>query len=103
MADVSSIKIGNTTYNIKDAVARAAIDAAKGVIRLSVPTFSSMSNKQVSDANITSDHVVIECVFSNPKAIASDVTWTTSNGKITLNGTMQGETTADIVLGKMTF
>ena len=54
----------------------------------------------LSDSRITSDHVVLECVFDNPVFIITDVTWTTANGSLTLNGTCTASTTAKIVLGK---
>jgi hypothetical protein len=53
-----------------------------------------------SDSNITADHVVAECTFANPSAITSDVTWTTANGSVTLNGTCASATTANLVLVK---
>lgn len=49
---------------------------------------------------ITSDHVLLECVFTNPEYITSDVTWTTGSGTLTLNGTCTASTTARVVLGK---
>lgn len=52
----------------------------------------------VSDASITSDHVVAEIGFANPNAITSNVTWTTADGSITLNGTCAEATTCYIVL-----
>lgn len=54
----------------------------------------------VTDANITADHVVAECVFANPSAITTGVTWTTAAGGLTLNGTCATATTANIVLVK---
>lgn len=54
----------------------------------------------VSDANISADHVVVECTFANPSAITTDVTWTTANGSLTLNGTCASATTANITLSK---
>lgn len=53
----------------------------------------------VSSADITANHVVAECVFSKPSAITTDVTWTTSNGSLVLNGTCSDATcTANITL-----
>lgn len=52
----------------------------------------------VSDANITANHVVVECVFANPSAITTDVTWTTAAGSLKLNGTCASATTCNIVL-----
>lgn len=53
-----------------------------------------------NNAGITSDHVLLECVFTNPEYITSDVTWTTGSGTLTLNGTCTASTTARVVLGK---
>lgn len=53
-----------------------------------------------SNSAITADHVVAECVFANPSAITSDVTWTTANGSLTLNGTCSTATTVNVVLVK---
>ena len=53
-----------------------------------------------SDAKITADHILTECVFANPSAITTDVTWTTANGSLTLNGTCTSATTATITLVK---
>ena len=53
-----------------------------------------------SNSAITADHVVSECVFANPSAITTDVTWTTANGSVTLNGTCTTATTVNLVLVK---
>lgn len=52
----------------------------------------------VSNANITANHVVVSVEYANPSAITSDVTWTTANGSVTLNGTCASATTCSIVL-----
>lgn len=52
----------------------------------------------LSDANITADMRVVECVFGTPSAIWSDVSWTTSAGEIVLGGSISGSTTVDIIL-----
>lgn len=54
----------------------------------------------VSNAKITADHVLAEITFANPSAITTDVTWTTANGSLVLNGTCTSATTAAIVLVK---
>jgi hypothetical protein len=52
-----------------------------------------------SDARITADHVVTECVFSKPSAITSGVSWTTASGSLTLNGTCADATcTVSVIL-----
>lgn len=53
-----------------------------------------------SNSAITANHVVSECVFANPSAITTDVTWTTANGSVTLNGTCTTATTVNLVLVK---
>lgn len=62
-------------------------------------TFSySSSNRSYSDARITSDMYVINCVFENEANITSDTTWTTSNGSIALSGTVSAATVVHLVL-----
>ena len=97
MADVSQIAANGITYNIKDAVARSELE--NKILTLTVGSFSSFP-KVVSNADITSDMVVLDCTFGTPSSILSDVTWTTANGSITLTGTISGSTTAVIILGK---
>ena len=53
-----------------------------------------------NDAKITANHILTECVFANPSAITTDVTWTTANGSLTFNGTCTSATTATITLVK---
>ena len=53
-----------------------------------------------SNSAITANHVVAECVFANPSAITTDVTWTTASGSVTLNGTCTTATTVNLVLVK---
>lgn len=45
---------------------------------------------------ITANHRVINCVFGNPAALTSDVTWTTTAGDITFSGTMANLQTTTI-------
>lgn len=54
----------------------------------------------VNNAEITSNHVVAECVFANPYALITDVTWSTSAGILILNGSCNSATTVNIVLVK---
>lgn len=53
-----------------------------------------------SNSAITADHVLAECVFANPSAITTDVTWTTASGNLKLNGTCTTATTCNVVLIK---
>ena len=53
-----------------------------------------------NNASITASHVIAECVFSNPSAITTDVTWQTTSGNLRLNGTCTSSTTVNVVLIK---
>lgn len=52
----------------------------------------------ITDSRITENHVVVECVWGNSSAITTDVTWTTSVGKLVLNGTCSTATTVTVTL-----
>ena len=54
----------------------------------------------VSDAKITTDHVLTECIFADSNVITSDVTWATTDGSFTLVGTCARATTVNVVLVK---
>lgn len=59
MADISKIKVGDTTYNLKDATARAAITtiqknyAQKTEINSAVETAINNTMKEMTDAEIS--------------------------------------------------
>ena len=65
-------------------------------------TCSAMTGNfaSVSDSRITGNHVVAECSFAHPHYVNSGVTWSTSGGSLTLNGTCNTATAAHIVLVK---
>jgi hypothetical protein len=44
--------------------------------------------------------VVIKHIFGTPSSIIGDVTVTTANGQVTLNGSINGSTTIDLILAK---
>ena len=48
--------------------------------------------------DITQNHIVVSVEYANPSAITTDVTWTTADGSVTLNGTCASATTCSIVL-----
>lgn len=78
------------------------------VLFLKDKTCSAMTGNFLSeiDADITSDHVVVDVAFANPSAITTDVTWHTydyvdsSTPTLTFNGTCASATTATITLVK---
>lgn len=100
MADVSQITANGVTYNVKDTTARNALE--NKILTLTVGAFSSLPHT-ISNSKIAADMVVLSCDFGNPTAITSDITWTTSAGQLRLTGSMNGTTTAQIVLGKSSF
>lgn len=61
------------------------------VVVLEVPSFSTLP-QTVSDRRITGDMVVVNSVLSNPSAQTGDWEVTTSNGSLTITGTMSGST-----------
>lgn len=68
---------------------------------VSVATSAQMMRIPASGTSsaITTNTVVLECVFANPERITSDVTWTSYNGYITFSGTCVTATTANVVVG----
>ena len=77
------------------------VDVGGGLYFTSVPISATTGTiATVSDANITSDHVLSFCEFASASAIGSDVAWTTAAGSLTLTGTCTNATTAEIVLVK---
>lgn len=99
MADVSTITANGITYNIKDVTARNKLNHAIYVV--TIGSFSSFP-VNVTDSNITSDMVVLECIFGTPVSVTSNVGWVTSNTapQLKLTGSISGSTTATVVLGK---
>lgn len=77
------------------------VDVGGGLYFTSVPISATTGTiATVSDANITSDHVLASCEFASTSAIGSDLTWATAAGSLTLTGTCTTATTAEIVLVK---
>lgn len=72
-----------------------------GVIVVSKSSVSSLSTT-ISDSNITIKHVVVSSTLSNPSAQTGDWTVTTSNGSLSIAGTISGTTDITLVLGYQT-
>lgn len=85
---------------IEEAIAGIYRDVEKSVLYLTnVPVFARTGDiATVSNSNITANHVVAACSFSDTNSVTTDVTWTTSNGQLVLNGTCKSATTAAIML-----
>ena len=54
----------------------------------------------LDNSAITENHVVVACVFASPSSITSDLSWSTTSGNLTINGTCAAATVAEIVLVK---
>lgn len=78
-----------------------AVTSGKVLYFTSVTVMAKTGNiVDFSNAAITNEHVLAECVFANPSVITTDITWTTVAGNLKLNGTATGSTTANVVLVK---
>jgi hypothetical protein len=66
---------------------------------VSVPSFSALP-QTITNANIDDDMVVVNSVLSNPSAQTGDWTVNTSNGSLTISGSISGTTTATLYLMK---
>lgn len=75
----------------------ATYDARVGVVQVTKASVSSLPTT-ITDSAIKSDHVAIEAVLSNPAAQKSNWTVTTSNGNLTISGTISGTTDVTILL-----
>lgn len=68
------------------------------IIVIDIASFSSLPVTSYSDL-ITADHYLLNYYLSSPTAQSSDWTVTTSDGSVTISGTISGSTTAQLVLG----
>ena len=84
-----------TLTAVQKSQARANIAAYALVITSS--SFSSLP-QTISNSNITDKHVVVNSVLSNPSAQTGNWTVTTSNGSLTISGSIFGTTTITLYL-----
>lgn len=81
-----------------------AIDSGVKVayLKVLVVTSSSFNSlpQTITNANITSDMVVVNSVLSNPSAQTEDWTVATNNGSVTITGSISGSTTLTLYLEK---
>lgn len=99
---VESGAVYTETSALRSSITTLTNQAKNKVLYLSNIACSATTGNFVSysSSKITSSHVVAECVFANPSAITTDVTWTTASGSVTLNGTCTTATTVNLVLVK---
>ena len=78
------------------------MESKSSVTYFTSQTVSAASNAEIlriTDTSITTDTVVLGCVFANPSYISGDVSWTSYAGYISFIGTCTVATTADVTLG----
>lgn len=91
----------NTTQIATTAFVRGEL--AKEIMYFPSQACSAVTNAEIfriTNANITSDTVVLECTFAAPANITSNVTWTSYTGYIAFTGTCTAGTTANVTLGQ---
>ena len=67
------------------------------IICIDLESFSTLPKTITNDA-ITSDHKVIRDEIGNPSALSGDLTVTTTNGSMTISGTLTNATTMRLIL-----
>ena len=79
---------------------------AKEIMYFTSQTVSTATNAQImripasgTNDKITTDTVVLDCVFASPANVTSDVTWQSYSGYVSFTGTCKSATTANVILG----
>lgn len=88
----NSTKVATTSY-VQGALANRTLYYADVACTVNTGDIATVSN-----AAISSNHVVANISFANPSYITTDVTWATSTGELLLSGTCTNATTANILL-----
>lgn len=95
----------HTAGSTGEAIAALQGSLNKEILYFPTQTIASTSGSSgqlldLSNTNITTDHVLLEITFANPAVVTSDVSWNTDTaGHFKLNGTTTAATTANITLG----
>lgn len=85
---------GRGTKNIR------ASNVTKETKLVKVTGTLSSNTTTISNANVTSDMVVSNHYFGTPSAVTGELTVTTSNGSVTITGTISGSTAVTLYLEK---
>ena len=88
----SSTKVATTSY-VQGALANRILYYSDVACSVGTGDIATVSN-----AAITTNHVVAQLDFASPSYITTDVNWTTSAGSLVLSGTCTNATTANILL-----
>ena len=75
------------------------IDGSYQTVVITTDSFSSLPHTYINSA-IKAYHTVVDAQLSTPSAQTSDWTVTTSDGSLTISGSISGSTTATLKLTK---
>ena len=95
---VTPAVINSYVNDTVDTAVTAMAESLKTLV-LDIASFSSLP-QTVTDANITSDMVVVNSVLGTPSAQTSDWTVTAADGSVTIAGSINGSTTLALYLMK---
>ena len=84
-------------YKVTEKIAE--IDGSYQTVVITTDSFSSLPHTYSSSA-IKAYHTVVDAQLSTPSAQTSDWTVTTSDGSLTISGSISGSTTATLKLTK---
>lgn len=100
-SDFLAVDDGTETFKVpmtSVGVSQKMVDVLPTLV-VEVSSFSSLP-QTVTNANITSDMVVVNSVLGTPSAQTGDWTVTTANGSLTIAGNISGSTTLTLYLMK---
>lgn len=93
----NNIPILNSSGQVIDSGVQITEINNKKVLVITTSSISSLP-QTITNSNITSNMVVVNSVLSNPSAQTSNITVNTSNGSLTLSGSLSGSTTITLYL-----
>ena len=91
--------MADTYYNGASTGAQIDETVQKGVIVVNCGTITSLPFT-VQNTNILASHVVLQAIFGTPGAQIGAWTVATSNGSLTISGSINGSTTLTLYLGR---
>lgn len=94
--DASRLEYGYTAH---DASGNSVTGSLQMLLTINFSSFSSLP-QTVNDSRITADYDLVRAELGTPSAQIGDWTVTTSNGSVTVSGSISGSTTLKLILGK---
>ena len=96
---VGTAALDTTNKDLSGAVNELLQNIGQGGKAIRVSGTISSSQLYISNVGITTDMVLVSCVFGTPANVASNLTWNTgTSGRLSFTGTLIGATTVDAVL-----